>query len=574
MKKFFLTLLVGAGCWSAAHATEYYVSSGANSVVTGVDVLGGGRGLSAALPFRTIQYAADQTQPGDVVYVRQGTYTNVSGVPVVQINTPGTASQWITYRNYPNERPLLQFNAFQGFLLKGRVVNSVLRTPAYIVINGFRIQGNNRNLNNPDGTVSTTAVAAAANQPSGCTDPNGAPQGQYNGNGISADGSATVGYPHHLRFVNNEVFDCGGVGIGTNQSDYVTIENNLVYNNSWYTRYGTSGITINSSRNFGNDVTNYRIIIQNNRCFGNRLYVKWYSDQSSSCKGITDGNGIILDVNRSGYTGRFLVANNLCVNNGGAGVQVFKTDNVDVINNTLYANSRSPELRTVRGEVYLNDTKNVLVQNNIMVTNASAKASGVTASTNYTYANNLYFGSTQIDVLGTMAVQADPQFVAPGTNVRTADFRLRPTAAGGLPASPAIAKGVNNRLSTFDLAYGTRLVGTKVDIGAYEVQTSSLRPAGTALSTTSPASTGAQLEAYPNPFSGAATLTYALAQPGPVRLEVFDLLGRCVALLVNEAQPAGRHEARFAAPGQGGELYQVRLTTAQGSTTQKLSRHP
>jgi serine protease AprX len=88
------------------------------------------------------------------------------------------------------------------------------------------------------------------------------------------------------------------------------------------------------------------------------------------------------------------------------------------------------------------------------------------------------------------------------------------------------------------------------------------------------ASTGKALEAYPNPFSGTVTFSYALAQPGPVRLELLDALGRRVALLVDGTQEAGHHEAHFQAPSQGAELYLVRLITAEGSTTQKLARRP
>ena len=52
---------------------------------------------------------------------------------------------------------------------------------------------------------------------------------------------------------------------------------------------------------------------------------------------------------------------------------------------------------------------------------------------------------------------------------------------------------------------------------------------------------------YPNPFNPETTIRYALSQPGPVRLAVYDLLGHEVAVLVDEPQPAGWHEIRFPA---------------------------
>lgn len=50
---------------------------------------------------------------------------------------------------------------------------------------------------------------------------------------------------------------------------------------------------------------------------------------------------------------------------------------------------------------------------------------------------------------------------------------------------------------------------------------------------------------YPNPFNPATTIPYQLNQAGFIRLQVFDMLGREVALLVNEWQSAGFHEVQF-----------------------------
>ena len=44
--------------------------------------------------------------------------------------------------------------------------------------------------------------------------------------------------------------------------------------------------------------------------------------------------------------------------------------------------------------------------------------------------------------------------------------------------------------------------------------------------------------ATPNPFRHAATVRYALPKSGPVRLEVFDMLGRKGRTLVDEQQPS------------------------------------
>gem|GEM_PF-5724756 len=49
----------------------------------------------------------------------------------------------------------------------------------------------------------------------------------------------------------------------------------------------------------------------------------------------------------------------------------------------------------------------------------------------------------------------------------------------------------------------------------------------------------------PNPFLGATNVTYSLDRDGPVRLEVFDVLGRRRAVLVDESVPKGPHTVRW-----------------------------
>ncbi|NBC17091.1 MAG: T9SS type A sorting domain-containing protein [Bacteroidetes bacterium] len=78
--------------------------------------------------------------------------------------------------------------------------------------------------------------------------------------------------------------------------------------------------------------------------------------------------------------------------------------------------------------------------------------------------------------------------------------------------------------------------------------------------------------AYPNPFQGQTTLRYTLAQGGPVRLVVYDVLGRMVAVLVDEVQRAGTQQVRWDAAGVASGVYVARLETGDGVQTQTLTR--
>ncbi len=65
---------------------------------------------------------------------------------------------------------------------------------------------------------------------------------------------------------------------------------------------------------------------------------------------------------------------------------------------------------------------------------------------------------------------------------------------------------------------------------------------------------------YPNPFNPATTVVYGLAADSPVRLAVFDLLGREIAVLGAARQEAGWHEATFEAGDLPSSIYIVQLS--------------
>ena len=85
-----------------------------------------------------------------------------------------------------------------------------------------------------------------------------------------------------------------------------------------------------------------------------------------------------------------------------------------------------------------------------------------------------------------------------------------------------------------------------------------------------PGATFALEQNYPNPFHPATTVRYTLSRPGPVRLAVYDLLGREVARLKDGLAAAGAHQARVEARGWASGVYLYRLTTPEGSATRRM----
>ena len=75
---------------------------------------------------------------------------------------------------------------------------------------------------------------------------------------------------------------------------------------------------------------------------------------------------------------------------------------------------------------------------------------------------------------------------------------------------------------------------------------------------------------YPNPFNPTTQITYALPAPSHVTLEVYDVLGKRVALLVDDEMPAGYFTARFDADQLPSGIYFYRLTTNVSSLIKKM----
>jgi M6 family metalloprotease-like protein len=71
---------------------------------------------------------------------------------------------------------------------------------------------------------------------------------------------------------------------------------------------------------------------------------------------------------------------------------------------------------------------------------------------------------------------------------------------------------------------------------------------------------------YPNPFNPSTVVRYQLPGESHVKLAVFDVLGREMAMLVNEKLRAGRYEATFDATGLASGVYFYRLEVAPVST--------
>ena len=359
-------------------------------------------GLSESDALASIQKAANMSKPGDTILIMNGTYTNAEGKHLAFIETSGTAKHWIRYAPYPGHKPLLKVSSHGGFYIHGA---------SYLVIENLTLEGpqdsvtleyalaEKENTDNP--LTSNTGIAVKARKLS---------NDQYR-------------YAHHLIIQGNETykFNCNGIGIM--RADYILVQNNVAYENAFYSPWACSGISTLGNWNFDDRTDIYRAVIRNNKSFRNHNYVEFWQQ-----KKFTDGNGIIADLLATtqtidGYNEPFngyaLIENNIIFENGGRGINMYHSQNVDIVNNTTWHNGQHDEINT---ELGIGKSNNVRMLNNIFVARPGAKMFLYYGSKNIDYNNNVFHGYEDFGApLPENAVLLDPKLLNPAQQ----DFRLQ-----------------------------------------------------------------------------------------------------------------------------------------------------
>lgn len=445
---------------AGAHAATWHVSA--------IDGDDSQSGTSIKTAFKTLQKAESVVQPGDVVLIGDGIYESdpvknkADGSALLNITHNGRPDAWITWKARPGHKPELRPRGWAGIQVAA----------SYQIIEGLRIIGAN------DEIYLKAAIEAAKLKEK---------DAYFNTNGILIEGrrNAADNKPHHIIVRHCEVAKVPGGGIAGMEADYVTIEDNLVYDNAWYMEFGGSGITFLNNWAY-DDAPGYHIIVRRNQVWNNKTLVPW-----TNIGKLSDGNGILLDVTdqqvsagatnpnadaviatpnaavqatppshpdkakRPLWTGRALIANNLSAFNGGSGIHTFRTAHVDIINNTTYWNG------SVVGyeELFANRSDDVVILNNIIVPRPTGKVTSDNRNTNVRWDYNIYPAAQKV-MVGSHDIVADPQFVNVDRDLKRADFRLR-------KGSPARGSGSADVAQADDLT-GARRPATGRDRGAYE----------------------------------------------------------------------------------------------------------
>lgn len=457
---------------NAAGGTTYYVSPNGSGVSTNIN----NPGAVQATIESVCNGAGNQIGGGDTIIFRNGTYDIIGLIsPSPTVTKEAISLERKTCMNASTGYLTLQSEARLGAKIdvsrpSQNKKGFNIEESQYVIIDGFEIAG---------------------------------------GRDYRFESGVELANSNHIIVRNNRMHDFGAGGItahnwsfggannGSIPNTHYWIEGNEVFRTGYLHPGCSSGISLfrmADPQGFGTSIngqSNYSNVILNNRVYNN--------DSDPNCgfapHGQTDGNCFILDYNKTyNYTDPTLVAGNECFNNGGAGLHVYQSGNVDVINNTTYSNNRVLNDGGELSSACTNDqgtSANIRFINNLAVGrngrhNVTSFHYGTHCFTgNVTYHNNIIAddtnGSFGVDAPGVFNTTRNPArlgtcgsdnlltptasfgFTNPGT-AGSSDFSLRAN-------SIAIDNGCAGALPSWvtrDIAGNPRVSGASIDVGAHE----------------------------------------------------------------------------------------------------------
>jgi hypothetical protein len=135
-----------------------------------------------------------------------------------------------------------------------------------------------------------------------------------------------------------------------------------------------------------------------------------------------------------------------------------------------------------------------------------------------------------------------------------------------------IGWGAGNPTVTEVAQDGTKLFEMTFDPGVYSYRAYRYdwQPAVTSAPVKETAATFMLAQNYPNPFNPATVIRFSIARQSRVRLELFNLLGERLSVLVDEERPAGTYAERLDGTRLASGVYIYRLEAGDFTASKKL----
>ncbi len=487
----------------ALFAADFYVSTSGDDANAG----------SEAMPWKTIQKAANSLTPGDRVLIRDGSYKER-----VTINVSGSSGGGrVEFLNYPDELPVIDGTGFTP-TANGDDALITIRDQNYLTISGLEIRNYRTAVKNrvPIGifiTGNSDFVSILDNKIH-----------HIETNFRGEDG----GDAHGIAVFGDEVDPLDSVVIEGNElSDLKLGSSEALVLNGNVTNFLVAHNVVHDCNNIAIDFIGFENVGPNagvdqardGVCRGNRVYnidsrfnpaygghvSRGGGDQSAGGIYVDGGTRILVEQNvvhhcnigielASEHSGRstseITVRNNLVYQNhiggifmGGYDTRRGSTRLCEVLNNTLYLNDSNKD---GNGEIYLQfDVRNCVIKNNILVANSQQLLIGnpYTQNSGNVVDYNLFrvanggsgewqwrknfYGSFAAYKSGSSndanSVSVDPQFTDPS--------QLNWHPMSGSPARNAGDPGHPTGAGEKDFDERERVEEGRVDMGCFEFQT-------------------------------------------------------------------------------------------------------
>ena len=291
----------------------------------------------------------------------------------------------------------------------------------------------------------------------------------------------------------------------------------------------------------GNRIENFDAFMSGNTVGGRPLF---YSRMESAPVISSDAGQVII------HRGGFIEIDDMEFENVAAGVQVGFSDTLIVRNTTISG-----------AQVGLNATGTELVH--IEENTFSGNETGVLLQGTHApevFENNEFLANTLgLDVRG----------LSPTADARNNWWGSASGPSGGVtdPETGTVAEGSGDAIAgatRFDPWLGQGTIPTRAgdDDGA---------PDGDGrVEPELPVAFGLA-QNYPNPFNPSTQISFSIPEQAHVRLAVYDLLGREIAVLVDQVREPGSYQAGFDAPGLSSGIYLYRLDAGGFAFTRRMT---